>query len=289
MLPDFVIGGVMKSGTTFLHNLLINHPKIKILSRSMDYAYFDDDRVYKRGKEWYQSLFNDFSDVKHQYVIGQTSADCAFNRGSIERIIKYNPETKLIFVLRHPIDRAYSLYWHQYGMAREKYSFEKAVKTEKERIAKTYYNFKMFSYIERSRYKKQFEIVKSLVPEKNVLLLDFNSLVKDTKNTLNIILDFLQVQNINNLRELKYAEIPRNPALVPTNHFVVVLSYYIQRMGIESGRRLVNMFREETQPPKMDSTLYRRLEIELQDDINFYNEVENNFQQKIKAKNDCEN
>jgi hypothetical protein len=46
-LPDFIVGAIQKSGTTFLTNLLINHPKVHNIKRDMSLAFFDDDRIYK--------------------------------------------------------------------------------------------------------------------------------------------------------------------------------------------------------------------------------------------------
>jgi hypothetical protein len=47
-LPHFIFGGVQKSGTIILTNLLINHPKVHIIKRDMDLAFFDDERIYRR-------------------------------------------------------------------------------------------------------------------------------------------------------------------------------------------------------------------------------------------------
>lgn len=282
MLPEFIIGGVMKSGTTFLHNLLMHHPEIKIIPRNMNHAYFDDDRIYIRGEAWYTSLFDHVKNFENKFVIGQTSADCAFNPNSIERILKHNKNTKLIFVLRHPVDRAYSLYWHQYSMGREFRRFEEALKTEPELIKKSYYNFKNYSYIERSRYKKQFEKIIRKIPEENLLLIDFVSLTKQTKKTINAVLNFLNISEITDLEKLNYSTLPRNSAKIPSNHFVVQISAGLQRFGLRSlGRRLVSLFRQEIKPPKMNIDLRLKLEKELAEDINFYKQVETNFNKQI--------
>lgn len=284
MNPKFIIGGVMKSGTTFLTNLLISHSKIHIIKRDMDYAYFDDDRIFKKGPDWYKSLFKETKNLESSIIVGQTSADCAFNPDSVKRIMDFNPETKLIFVLRHPIDRAYSLYWHQYGMGREFRRFEKAINKEPELIKMSYHNFKHYSYVERSRYKRQFEEILKLVPEENLLLLDFDSLVKETKDSINVVLGFLKVSKINDLEELRYSKLPRNPALVPTSHLIVQISAAIQKIGlIRIGRRLVNLFREEVKPPKMNPDTRNRLSLELKDDIKFYDDVRLMFQKKIQS------
>lgn len=290
MNPKFIIGGIMKSGTTFLTNLLINHPKIHIIKRDMAHAYFDDDRVFKNGAAWYKSLFKETEELDPSIVVGQTSADCAFNPDSVKRIMDFNPNTKLIFVLRHPIDRAYSLYWHQYGMGREFRRFEQAIEKEPQLIKKSYYNFKNYSYLERSRYKSQFEDILQQVPRENILLLDFESLVKETKDSINVVLDFLEVSRVKDIEDLNYSKLPRNPALIPTSHFIVQVSAALQRIGlVPVGRRLVNWFRVEVKPPKMNAETRARLVKELDGDIKFYENVRRMFQTKIqKSKNeDC--
>lgn len=264
----------MKSSTTFLHNLLINHPEIKMIQRNMDYAYFDDDRIYVRGKDWYLSLFDEVKKFEKTHKIGQTSADCAFNPGSIDRIVEHNPDIKLIFVLRHPIDRAYSLYWHQYGMGREFRRFEEAIKKEPSLIKKSYHHFKHYSYVERSRYKMQFENIFSKINNKQVLLIDFEELTKNTKNTINSVFKFLDISKIEDLEDLKYSQLSRNPALIPKYHIVVQITSFIQKIGfVGIGRRIGNWFREEKRPPKMKEATRKILEIELQEDIKYYNQL----------------
>lgn len=288
MKPNFIIGGVQKSGTTFLTNLLINHSEIHIIKRDMAHAYFDDDRIFKNGPDWYKSLFKEAEELDSHIVVGQTSADCAFNPGSVKRIMDFNPNTKLIFVLRHPVDRTYSLYWHQYGMGREFRRFEEAIEKEPQLIKKSYYNFKNYSYLERSRYKTQFDDILQRVPKENILLLDFESLVKETKDSINVVLDFLEVSRVKDIEDLNYSKLPRNPALIPSSHFIVQVSAALQRIGlVPVGRRLVNLFREEVRPPKMDIETRVRLSKELDNDIKFYENVRRMFQAKIqKSKNE---
>jgi hypothetical protein len=286
MVPNFILGGAMKSGTTFLHNLLENHPQIKMIDRNMDHAFFDDDRIYTRGKEWYMSLFNGvIKDKEEGKIIGQTSADCYFNPGSIQRILDHNPDTKLIFILRQPIERAYSLYWHQYAMGREFRKFDDAIRLEPEVIKKSYYNLKNYSYMERSRYAQQFKQILELVPAENLLIMDFESLIKRTKESVNEVLEFLRVDIINDVEELNYSKLPKNSASIPSSHFAVVVSAYLQKLGlVRVGRRLVYMFGEEERPPKMSDTTRAKLEEELKDDIAFFEKVKADFQNKLNNK-----
>lgn len=279
MGPDFILGGVQKSGTTLLHNILFNHPQIAMLDRNMQYAYFDNDRVFTRGMDWYLKLFSSLESAKNTgSIIGQTSADCAFNSQAVKRIMEVLPNIKLIFVLRHPIDRAYSLYWHQYSMAREHYRFEKAIRIEPNRIRKSDYNLRQFSYMERSRYKKQFDRILGLVPQKNIILLPFDALTTQPLSTVNRIFDFLEVATISNLEELKFSTLPRNSARIPSNHTVAVVAAYIKKLGLTSiGRRLLNMFRVEQRPPKMSIAMSQLLQSELAEDIAFFETMKSEF------------
>ena len=122
--PYFIGLGAQKSGTSWLYACMYEHPELCIPVK--DLHFFSRERNWKNGINWYESLFDKFSE-NDKAIIGHISADCAFNNGSIERLKLHVPNAKLIFVIRHPIDRAYSLYWHQYRMGREYRSFEKAV------------------------------------------------------------------------------------------------------------------------------------------------------------------
>uniref|UniRef100_UPI00404A3B22 sulfotransferase family protein n=1 Tax=Flavobacterium sp. TaxID=239 RepID=UPI00404A3B22 len=285
MKPDFILGGAMKSGTTFLHNLLQKHAQLKVLDRKMDYAYFDDDRIYVRGKDWYLKLFDNLNpDKGEQKLLGQTSADCNFNPKAVERILNHNPNMKLIFVLRHPIERTYSLYWHQYSMGREYRSFENALKNEKIILSKTYHNFKHYSFLERSRYKSQFDKINKLVKPENLLILDFDSLTKNTLPTLNCVFDFLDVKTINSLDEVSFITIPKNASTTPKYSLIVFCSYVLQKIGLLSlGRRLVYKFNKNIKPPKMSKETRLNLEIELKEDIDFFEKIKIDFRNKLNS------
>lgn len=83
---------------------------------------------------------------------------------------------------------------------------------------------------------------------------------------------------------MNYSKLPRNPALIPTSHFIVQVSAVLQRIGLTPiGRRLISVFREEKRPPKMNPEIRVRLSKELAEDIKFYEKVRTNFQTKIQA------
>lgn len=272
-LPDFIIGGTQKSGTTFLYNLIKNHHQIQMPQRAMKYSYFDDDRVYKKGIKWYKGLFYNLEKSK-EIKIGQVSADCSFNEGSIERINKNIPAVKLIFVLRHPVERAYSQYWFMYANSAENKGIEEALKVENERVLKSYKNYKTFSYVGRSKYQSQFKNVYKHFKEEQVLIIPFDNLINSTQDTINKMCDFIGVQNISTLDELNISSIPKNKAKLPSNDLVVQFSFYVSKIGLQSlGKRVLNKFRKEEKPPPIPEEIRRYLECELINDILFYEKI----------------
>lgn len=272
MLPSFIVAGIMKSGTTYLDNLIRNHPEILMPERSMELSFFDNDEIWSKGVEWFEGAFSQFKGKKG--IVGQTSADCAFNPGSIERIKNTIPNAKLIFVVRHPCDRLYSLYWHQVSMGREALTFEQVIEQESRRVKRSYHDFKMYSYLARSKYAEQFKNVYRFFDEKNVLIIPFELLVKYELEMLNEVFSFLGVTPINTIEIVKNAPTKRNKARIPQNRTAIRIAYVIQRLGfVGVSRNLLNRFREEQEPPRMNPETRKALEEILKVDIDFHKEV----------------
>ena len=274
--PNFILAGIMKSGTTFLDTRLRNHPQIKMPERSMNYSFFDNDEIYNKDKRFYQNLFKDYDFDK--YIVGQTSADCAFNKNSIKRIKDLIPDCKLIFIIRHPIDRINSLYWHQVSMGREFYSIEKALKKEIYRTKKNYYSYKHYSYLARSQYANQFKEIFKHFREKDILIIPFEDVVKDQLKFLNIIFKFLKVEKIDDINKIITGFEKNNKARLPSYIFVAKIAFLIQKIGfLRISRIFLNRFRVETKTPRISNNLKAKLEIILKDDIAFYNSIINKY------------
>ncbi|WOK05374.1 sulfotransferase domain-containing protein [Imperialibacter roseus] len=279
MKPSFLIAGIMKSGTSFLDDLMRGHPQIYMPERNMKFSYFDDDRVFRNGPKWYESIFIPPSESS---IIGQTSADCAFNPGSIERIKELVPDVKLIFVIRSPIERAYSLYWHQIRMGREISSFEDVISSEKLRTKRSYYDFKMYSYIQRSRYKRQFDIVFDYFDEANIRIIPFELLIHNEVYFLNYLFEFVGVDKIESMDELSLDVVKKNPAKLPSSKLVLHLSYRLQKLGfLGVGRYILNKTLVEARPPKIDPSTKEKLEAELHEDIAFHKAICQKFEKEL--------
>jgi len=107
--PDFLIGGAQKAGTTALYTYLSTHPEIAATSEK-EHHFFNCEKNYAKGMAFYQSLFPITSE--HQLTFDASSGYLA-DAKSPARIHDYNPNIKIIFLLRDPVDRAYSA-WQMY-------------------------------------------------------------------------------------------------------------------------------------------------------------------------------
>jgi hypothetical protein len=118
MVPNFFIIGAPKCGTTALYDYLTQHPRV-FMSKLKEPHYFASDlsdgyRAISTAKD-YQKLFADVK--KHHIAVGEASVLYMFSAVAVEGIRKFNPDARLIAMLRNPIDLAYS--WHSQALFAE--------------------------------------------------------------------------------------------------------------------------------------------------------------------------
>lgn len=182
-LPNFVIAGERRSGTTSLARWMEAHPDI-FLHPALDMAYFLENEIVGRTQwldgeldpatwdvthspEDYAALFTDGAGKQ---AIGEKSADYLFWRPAHERLARFLPEAKFIFTLRNPVERAYSHYWHEVGKKRETLSFEEALAAEPERIKNSAWARDHLSYQSRGFYEESLCDFFRHVPRERVLI-----------------------------------------------------------------------------------------------------------------------
>jgi len=107
LLPTFFIGGAAKCGSFTLYHYLNQHPNI-LMSKCKEPGYFDD--VHKNDINWYREQFNNWNGEKE---IGEATVEYMVDENSPKRIKKLLPNSKFIFILRNPYERANSHYWHR--------------------------------------------------------------------------------------------------------------------------------------------------------------------------------
>ena len=131
-LPDFVIIGAQKSGTTTFHYLLAQHPLVRPPVYK-ELHFFD--RHFDEGVEWYRRCFPPprLKDG-HETITGEATPSYLLNPLVPERAAGVVPQAQLIALLRNPADRAYSQYQKRVRLGVETRSFEEAVDEEAKRL-----------------------------------------------------------------------------------------------------------------------------------------------------------
>lgn len=199
-LPDFLVVGTQKGGTTSLFNYLIQHPQVLSPLRK-EIKFFDSN--FFRGFFWYRAHFPLKSKLRGaQALTGEASPYYMYHPSAPERIKAALPSVKIIVILRNPVDRAYSHYQHMVRVGREDLSFEQAIEKESERLAgeaekiaadASYpqYRHIQYSYLERGRYVDQVQKLYRLFPRENILILKSEDLYSEPANIMNAAFTFL--------------------------------------------------------------------------------------------------
>ena len=161
-LPDAIIIGAQKCGTSSLHNYLTQHPGV-IAPLRKEVHYFDDN--YRRGERWYRAHFGRAGGPG---INLDSSPYYLFHPLAAQRAHQLLPDARLIVMLRDPVRRAYSHYWHERDKRRESLSFADALDAEPLRIARDAQRLaqgeidsspdhRRYSYLARGRYAEQLE------------------------------------------------------------------------------------------------------------------------------------
>jgi hypothetical protein len=127
-LPDFVVLGTQKGGTSFFYRLLTEHPLVR--GAAVKELHFFDNK-FAEGVGWYRRCFSEGERVDGRRTItGEASPSYLFDPRVPERMARTVPEARLIALLRNPVDRAYSHYQMEVRRGREARSFEEATEQE---------------------------------------------------------------------------------------------------------------------------------------------------------------
>src|SRR5215208_2410643 len=127
-LPDFVVLGTQKGGTSFFYTLLTEHPLVR-RAAAKELHFFDNK--FAEGVGWYRRCFSEGEQVDgHRTITGEASPSYLFEQQVPERMAQIVPEARLIALLRNPVDRAYSHYQMEVRRGKEARSFEDATQEE---------------------------------------------------------------------------------------------------------------------------------------------------------------
>ncbi len=240
LLPNFIIIGGQRCGTTSLYHYLIQHPCV-VSSLRKEVHFFDLN--FKRGINWYRSHFplTIYPSVKRliyhpsKILTGEASPYYIFHPLVPKRIIKAIPKIKLIVLLRNPIDRAYSHYNHERKLGYEKLSFEDAIYKEEERLSlekekilkdENYYSMphRHYSYLSRGIYVDQLKTWFEFFKQKDFLIIKSEDFYQSPEEIYQRVLNFLSLPELNlpnytQYNQQKYPKMNDSTRKVLCNYF----------------------------------------------------------------------
>jgi hypothetical protein len=241
-LPEFLIIGAQRCGTTSLYKYLAQHPQFRSATLRTKGVHFFDTR-YDKGLSWYRAHFpttayRAYFRARHgaDLVTGEASPYYLFHPQVPHRLARHLPDVKLIVMLRDPIERTYSQWQHELSRGFEDVDvFEQALEREPERLAGEVdrlqadpghhsFSHQHHSYVARSRYADQLEVYRSLFPAAQIHVVKAE--------------DFFSDPGIEYARVLEFLGLPAHDL----GHYEKHNGYRRTAMDAATRRRLVEQF-----------------------------------------------
>lgn len=234
VLPNFIIIGSGRAGTTALYSYLIQHPSIFGASTENNesvadlhfFEYMISDKI-----SWYKSHFPTKltkilyeAKSKNNFVTGEYTSTYMYNKNVPKRISELLPDVKIIIILRNPVDKAYSTYSQQYSFNEFSSSFEDTVQAEFQRIElcksqpdlytqnPDFESNVITSIIRHGIYYDYLETWTKFFKKNQILIIDSEELKNSTQKTIDKVFNFLdvfpyKVDNLSKINVGKYSPI----------------------------------------------------------------------------------
>jgi hypothetical protein len=184
-MPDFLIIGAKKCGTTFLYDLMSRHPYVELAAKK-ELHYFD---IFfeEEGIDWYRRSFPGPRWKYGRRIITGEATPYLDNSRVPRRMAKVLPQARLIALLRDPVQRAYSDYQQVRRKGREPLAFEEAIEAEKrqKKVRR--------GYLARGVYVDHLLRWSRFFAEEQMLVLKSEDFFEHTQETLERVLEFLDL------------------------------------------------------------------------------------------------
>ena len=281
---NFFIVGAPKSGTTLLRYLLNKNKKIYI--PNIDATFWGNDinnlSLYKTMEDYLKIFGKNLEDKN--IICGEKTPMYYFSKDAIKSIYNYNKNAKLIIILRNPIDAVYSYHNHNKIMGFEIINdFAEAWKAQKERKVS---NYKIPYYAKKDKIRYQYKYIYSydmhlkrilkIFKKKNVKIIFFEHLINSSKETINDVYDFLNVERIKIKNVYQINKIPKvnikknlnNTSFLFVNLFLknkkiqIIAKHIKSFFGIKNFSFLVKLIKDNFIKPKLDSLIRTKKEVE---------------------------
>lgn len=246
MLPNFLVIGAPRSGTTWIDENLRDHPSVH-MARMKETHFFDQN--YHRGMAYYESCFAGW---KGEPAVGEATPDYLHGQYSaydIPRLIRRHlPEVRLIASLRNPVDRVYSEFWN--------------TKAKDARNARLSFEAKLQSkpqFIREGFYYEHLRRFYDLFPAERILVLLYDDLVADPRAFMRRIYEFIGVDpGFRSSYETVRVNQARGKKLLARSQTLWHLSRALDRARLHGLAESVRRF-NSVEIPAMDRSTRERL------------------------------
>lgn len=233
VLPNYLIIGAQKTGTSSLFHYLSMHPQI-INSNQKEVHYFDKN--FEKPLSWYKQFFPLKLITNKNNAIGEATPNYLYHPFVAQRIHNTIPEVKLIVILRNPIERVISHYFQAVRKNNEQRHIMLALLEEDadeiyilNELKKNEFAIPQnvhVLYKSRSRYAEQIERFFNLFPREQILFLSSKELLTMPNETLKKVYNFLQISNDFYLREVALWNVGTNKQEVPNEVISYLTNYF---------------------------------------------------------------
>jgi len=192
MKPNFIVIGAARSGTTSIFHYMKNHPGI-VLSEIKELNFFSNEKYWSKGSDWYERRFK--SSKKNPVAIGEASTSYTqspFSPDVAERIYNYDPDMKLIYIVRDPVERFVSQYLQRTKAGSETREFNEL-----------FFNLEDVFYAWQGRYYYQLSNYLSYFDKDQILVISFDEIKQDTPSVVERLFNFLGVKQYTITEESK--------------------------------------------------------------------------------------
>ena len=162
-----LVAGAHKAGTTALYRWLCEHPALAGHAQP-ELAFFVDDAEFARGDDAYRR-YGPPDGVRDRRPFVAKHVKLMYAPAAAERLCAHSPEARVVVLLRHPVERAHSAYWHARARGRETLaSFEAALDAEERRLADGMAPWHDTAYVRNGLYMEALERLEQVFPRERL-------------------------------------------------------------------------------------------------------------------------
>jgi hypothetical protein len=263
-LPNFLCIGAERSGTTWLYEVLKNHPEVYLYPHIKEINFYSEH--YQKGLNWYKQFF--VGSRKSSYkAIGDISPQYFHEKEAPSRIAKDLPNIRLILILRNPVNRAFSEYTYNKLILNIEDSFMEFLQK------------KVRAY-EIGLYSQHLKRWLKVFPEEQFQIFIFEELMQDKINSLKKISNFLDINyslldKTIIMSKIHSSDIPRFHGLYTQgykfankiNEYLISKDLYLISSNLKRFKKLFDLFSSKDKKETIDQFLQKKLYLKYRNDI----------------------